>query len=90
MTETIFCKHLQKEGQAFEKAPLPGELGEKIKAHISQEAWAEWIEMQMKIVNEYRLDLSLEEHRQVLKEQLDSFFGFSESESDQLEVGTPT
>ena len=90
MSETIFCKYLQKEGQAFEKAPLPGDLGQKIKDNISQEAWAEWIEMQMKIVNEYRLDLSQEEHRQVLKDQLDAFFGFSEKKGDQLEVGTPT
>lgn len=90
MSETVFCKHLQKEGQAFEKAPLPGELGQKIKDNICQEAWAEWIEMQMKIVNEYRLDLALDEHRQVLKDQMDSFFGFAENTDAKLEVGTPT
>ena len=90
MTKEIFCKHLKKEAPALEKAPLPGELGQKILENISAEAWQEWIEMQMKIVNEYRLDLALEEHRQVLKDQMDAFLGFETENGKKLEVGTPT
>ena len=90
MSEQIYCKHLKKEALALEKAPLPGALGQKILENISAEAWAEWIEMQMKIVNEYRLDLALEEHRLVLKEQMDAFLGFAEAETQKLDVGTPT
>ena len=90
MSKEIFCKHLKKEGPALEKAPLPGEIGQKILENICAEAWAEWIEMQMKIVNEYRLDLSSAEHRQVLKDQMDAFFGFASGDGKQLDVGTPT
>ena len=90
MSHQIYCKHLKKEASALEKAPLPGDLGQKILENISAEAWAEWTEMQMKIVNEYRLDLALAEHRQVLKDQLNSFFGFGDAQGEKLEVGTPT
>ena len=38
MSEIIFCHRLQKELPALKQPPYPGPLGEKIHAHISEEA----------------------------------------------------
>ncbi|HXW60561.1 MAG TPA: Fe(2+)-trafficking protein, partial [Myxococcota bacterium] len=37
---------------------LKGPIGKIIKQHISADAWQDWIEVQIKIINEERLDLS--------------------------------
>lgn len=42
------------------EAPFVGKLGEIILQNISEEAWREWVELEIKIINEERLDLSEE------------------------------
>ncbi|PIE65102.1 MAG: oxidative damage protection protein [Deltaproteobacteria bacterium] len=51
-----------------------GELGERIKANVSQRAWAEWMDLQIKLINEYRLHMGDPAHRQFLAEQATAFF----------------
>jgi Fe-S cluster biosynthesis and repair protein YggX len=72
---------------------MPGRLGREIFERVSQEAWDEWAEMQIKIVNEYRLDLSEKESRDILSRQLRAFLnldGDGPGDKDELlEVGTP-
>lgn len=57
-TKTVFCKKFNKDLPALEKAPLIGEIGEIILNNSSAEAFNEWVELQIKIINEERLDLS--------------------------------
>lgn len=66
----VFCKKYGKELPALEKAPLQGAIGQFIVTHISAEAWAEWLEAQIKIINEQRLDLSEEKAQKRLYEQM--------------------
>lgn len=73
------------------KAPFPGPLGEEVQKHVSVEGFQQWQEMQVKIINEYRLDLSEPKHRQVLLKQMRQFLGLdAEDEGAILEVGNPT
>jgi Fe-S cluster biosynthesis and repair protein YggX len=53
--------------------PFQDDLGERIFAEISQDAWKMWIEHSKMIVNEYRLDLTSEKSHQTLKEQCEEF-----------------
>ncbi len=62
----------------------------EIKAKVSQEEWDAWREMQTKIINEYRLDLSEAADRQKLMKQMLIFFGLDKDTDSKLEVGTPT
>lgn len=55
---------------ALEAAPLVGPLGELVINHVSAQAWGEWVEMQIKIINETRLDLSEEKAQNRLYEQM--------------------
>jgi Fe-S cluster biosynthesis and repair protein YggX len=72
--------------------PLAGRLGREIFDRVSQEAWDEWAEMQIKVVNEYRLDLSERESRAILTRQMRSFLNLDDGDDADalLEVGTPT
>lgn len=89
---TVVCSKLKKEAPALREPPLFGKLGKEVFANVSAEAWAEWVEMQLKIVNEYHLDLSEKEHRKVLEKQMRAFLELDDGASDGavLEVGTPT
>lgn len=58
MTRTVHCVFQGKEAEGLEEAPYPGELGQRIYENISSEAWQEWLERLVMIVNEYQLNTS--------------------------------
>jgi len=53
--------------------PFPGILGKKIFNCISEQAWIEWTFMQIKIINEYKLNLFNSKHRYILIKQMKKF-----------------
>lgn len=53
--------------------PFADALGQRIFESISADAWNLWIEHSKKLVNEYRLDLTLKKSHEVLKEQCEAF-----------------
>ncbi|MBX7106206.1 MAG: Fe(2+)-trafficking protein [Gemmataceae bacterium] len=60
--------------------PLPDEIGQRIVAEICMDCWNEWLkDMSIKVINELRLDLSLEAHQQEYDKQLRRFLGFEET-----------
>lgn len=73
----------------LESAPFPGALGEEILAKVSLDVWEDWRDMQTKIINEYRLDLSEANDRQTLLKQMRSFLKLDGATESVLEVGTP-
>lgn len=73
MTRLVFCKKLAKEAEGFERAPYPGELGQKIYDHISKEAWGLWIKHQTMLINEYRLSMMDPKSRQFLAQEMKNF-----------------
>jgi len=92
MSRSVYCKRLKREAEGLSEPPLFGKMGREIFADVSAEAWAEWEEMQLKIVNEYHLDLADKDARKTLTKQMRVFLGLDEgSEGDGvLDVGTPT
>lgn len=70
----MFCQKLKKEAAAMEEPPFPGELGERIFQHISQEAWDQWMTQQTMLINEYRLNLLEPKAQEFLKERMEDFF----------------
>ncbi len=54
----VQCVKLGRELPGLEKPPFPGEMGQKIFDSVSAEAWKSWREdMQIKVLNEYRLNM---------------------------------
>lgn len=76
--KTVFCKRLNQERPALTEAPFKGPIGELILNNVSAEAFNEWLEIQMKIINEERLDLSEERSQERLYQQLITFLNLAD------------
>ena len=73
----VTCSRLGKELPAIQtRIGFVGEFGDRILASVSQEAWNEWLEMQIKVINEYRLHMGEPAHRQTLADAAAKFFCF--------------
>ena len=73
MPRTIFCSYLQREAEGLDRVPYPGELGQRIYAGISKEAWQQWLRHQTMLMNEYRLTPIDPKARQFLVEEMEKF-----------------
>ena len=80
MSETVFCKKLQKELPAMTIPPMPGKKGIELMETVSLEAWEAWKSHQTTLINEKHLDLSKDEDRQWLLEQMEKYFNNEEVE----------
>lgn len=73
MSRTVFCTYLQREAEGLERVPYPGELGQRIYASISKEAWQLWLRHQTMLMNEYRLTPIEPKARKFLVEEMEKF-----------------
>ena len=80
MSKTVFCKKLQKELPAMTIPPMPGKKGIELMETVSLEAWEAWKSHQTTLINEKHLDLSKDEDRQWLLEQMEKYFNNEEVE----------
>jgi len=83
MNRIVHCQMLDQdlEGLAFQT--WPGELGKRIYEHISQQAWAQWMNHQTMLINEHRLSPLNPEHRKYLEGEMEKFLFGEGSEKPQ-------
>ena len=74
MSRTVNCILLKKEAEGLDFAPYPGELGQKIYASVSKEAWQRWVSHQTMLINENRLTPIEPEARKFLETEMEKFF----------------
>jgi len=65
---------LGKEAEGLDRPTYPGELGKRIYANVSKEAWQLWLRQQTMLINEYRLSPIEPKARKFLEEQMEKFF----------------
>ena len=84
MARTVHCVLLGKEAPGLDYVPYPGELGKRIYAGVSKEAWAKWVQHQTMLINEYRLTPIEPKARKFLEAEMEKFFfgGGSDKPSD--------
>lgn len=70
---TIHCQKIKTEAEALDYAPYPGELGQRILANISKQAWKQWLEHQTMLINENRLNMLDMKARQFLMQEMEKF-----------------
>ncbi len=73
MARLIHCAKLKREAEGMDFPPYPGEMGTRIWQSISKEAWAEWQQVQTRLVNENRLNLADSRARKYLAQQMEKF-----------------
>jgi Fe-S cluster biosynthesis and repair protein YggX len=74
MARTVNCVKLGREAEGLDFPPYPGELGKRIYANVSKEAWAGWLKHQTMLVNENRLTLADPQARKYLMQQTEDYF----------------
>jgi Fe-S cluster biosynthesis and repair protein YggX len=76
MAHTVNCIKLGQQAEGLDFPPYPGELGKRIWASVSKEAWSQWQKRQTMIINEHRLNLADARVRKYLERQMENhFFG---------------
>jgi Fe-S cluster biosynthesis and repair protein YggX len=86
MARTVVCSKFKRELPGLEKAPFAGEMGKKIYDSVSQEAWDQWNkDAQIKVLNEYRLNMGDPRDYKVLVDQMLRFLGLEEGEVAEVE-----
>jgi Fe-S cluster biosynthesis and repair protein YggX len=73
MTRTVHCMLDQREVEGLDFAPWPGELGQRVFAHIGKPAWARWLAHQTMLINENRLSPLDPKHRAFLATEMEKF-----------------
>ena len=74
MSRTVHCVKLKKESDGLDRAPYPGDLGQRIFDNVSKEGWQMWLQQQTMLINEYRLSPIEPKSRKFLEEQMEKFF----------------
>ena len=74
MAHMVFCVRNKKEMEGLDEPPFDSDFGEKIFKNVSKAAWAEWVDRQKMLLNEYRLQPWTPSAQQFLVEQMEEFF----------------
>ena len=74
MAHMVFCTRNKKEMEGLDEPPFDSEFGQKIYKNVSKAAWAEWVDRQKMLLNEYRLQPWTPAAQQFLVEQMEEFF----------------
>ncbi len=76
----IICSRCGQEKEAVAKpAFYTGEVAAQLKLHACVDCWQEWLNMQMMLVNEHRLDLMNPKTDEFLNQQVLAFFNIDQS-----------
>ena len=82
----VRCCKFGKDMPGLDKPPLPGEIGQTIYERVSAQAWALWRDdMQMKVLNEYRLNMGNPDDYATLMRQMLLFLMLEEGELVEVE-----
>ena len=74
MTRMVDCILLGQSAEGLDYVPYPGELGQRIYAQVSKEAWQRWVAHQTMLLNEYRLTPIEPKARKFLESEMEKFF----------------
>lgn len=73
MSRMVFCKKYGKELPGLAAPPYPGAMGQDIFANVSAQAWQDWQQQQVMLINEKHLSMASADDRRYLQEQMTRF-----------------
>lgn len=86
MTRMVNCPVLKREAEGLEAPPHPGELGQRIYDNVSVEAWKQWLERLVTIINENGINTADPESLELIEEHMKGFL-FGEGSMGDLPAG---
>lgn len=75
----VSCSRCGSKVPALERPPLPGKYGEMVQQQTCPACWREWVAMQVKVMNEYRLSPSNPQQFDYLIGQMKAFLNLQEA-----------
>lgn len=86
---TLHCVRYGNDQEALDRAPYPGELGQRILKEVSKRAWADWLKHQTLLINENRISPIDPKSRKFLEGEMEKFFFTGGAEAPQGFVPKP-
>lgn len=74
MTRIVHCVKLDRDAEGLAFAPWPGELGKRVYAQVSKEAWTAWLTHQTMLINENRLNPLDASTRTFIANEMEKYF----------------
>jgi len=81
----IDCVRCSDEREALAAPPMPGALGREIADRVCAGCWGEWTAMEIKVINELRLNFMDPDAQDVLARHMKDFLFPGESSVDSAE-----
>ena len=69
----ITCSHCGQDRDALAEPPFPGSLGQEIAARVCTGCWDDWTAMEIKVINELRLNFMDPEAQATLARHMKDF-----------------
>ncbi len=69
----VTCSRCGTVAPGLDHPPLPGENGNLVRSRVCAACWREWLGMQVKFINEYRLSPTDAQHYEFLVAQMKIF-----------------
>jgi Fe-S cluster biosynthesis and repair protein YggX len=76
----VKCRKLGRELPGLKKPPYRNALGQRLFDEVSQEAWDQWLQESVRLINTYRIDLGDPEGQRFMLQQTALYFGFEEGD----------
>ncbi len=76
----VHCTRCGADAEGLEQPPFPSALGKEVQDSVCQACWVAWEDMRVKVINEYRLNLGMPEHRTMLINITKDFLGLKKPE----------
>ena len=86
MTRTVDCVVLGKKAPGLDEVPYPGELGERVYQSVSAEAWQNWLERLVIIVNEEQINSSDPKALALIEQHMQGYL-FNEGDQGDMPEG---
>lgn len=75
----VHCSRCGQDAPGLDRAPIPGPVGQIVLAKTCAACWREWLGMQVKYINEYRLSPLDPKHYEFLLEQARAFLNLDKA-----------
>jgi len=72
----VTCVRCKDEKPGMDQPPMPTALGQKLQQEVCAACFSEWKTLELKYINEYRLNMMDKQHRTFLTAQMKAFFGY--------------
>ncbi len=79
----VSCSRCGSPAEGLDRAPLPGGPGQRVLEQICASCWDEWKGVQVKLINEYRLNVVDPDHYDRLILEMTAFLNLREPDPDE-------